>query len=165
ASAPAPGSSRPTLAALRQARASREALLRRILPVGFGALVIVVATSKAKPGAGLHGASLGVTLALAGFALAALGGFASLVARRTAAWVLIPVLVLLMVSSSVLVWLQPDGAGPVGLLIAVGVAARIIPCRTSMVLLTACLGFLLVAESVSQGRRHQGALELLVTAL
>jgi signal transduction histidine kinase len=34
-----------------------------------------------------------------------------------------------------------------------------------VVLLTACLGFLLVAESVSQNRRHQGALELLVNAL
>jgi signal transduction histidine kinase len=163
---PAAGSSLLTLAALRQARASREALLRRILPVGVGALVIVVvATSRAKPGAGLHGASLGVTLALAGFALAAVGGFAALLVRRTRAWILVPVLALLMVSSAVLVWLQPDGAGPVGLLIAVGVAARIIPGRTSIVMLTACLGFLLVAESASQDRKHQGALELLVTAL
>jgi hypothetical protein len=163
---PAAGSSLLTLAALRQARASREALLRRILPVGFAALVVVVvATSRAKPGAGLHGASLGVTLALAGFALATVGGFAALLVRRTAAWVLIPVLSLLIVSSSVLVWLQPDGAGPVGLLIAVGVAARIIPGRTSIVMLTACLGFLLFAESVSQHHKHQGALELLVTAL
>ncbi len=77
---PAAGSSALTLAALRQARASREALLRRILPVGLGALVIVVVTtSRAKPGAGLHGASLGVTLALAGFGLAALAGFCALV--------------------------------------------------------------------------------------
>jgi len=164
--ASAAGSSLPTLGALRRARASREALLRRILPIGIGALVIVVvATSRAKPGAGLHGASLGVTLALAGFALAAVGGFAALLVHRTGAWLLVPVLILLMVSSSVLVWLQPNGAGPVGLLIAVGVAARIIPGRTSVVLLTACLGFLLVAESVSQDRRHQGALELLVNAL
>ncbi len=117
--ASAAGSSLPTLAALRQARASREALLRRVLPIGFGAVVIVVvATSRAKPGAGLHGASLGVTLALAGFALAAVGGFAALLVRRT-----------------------------------------------SVVMLTACLGFLLFAESVSQHRKHQGALELLVTAL
>jgi signal transduction histidine kinase len=154
--ASAAGSSLPTLGALRRARASREALLRQI---------VVVATSRAKPGAGLHGASLGVTLALVGFALAAVGGFAALLVHRTGAWLLVPVLILLMVSSSVLVWLQPNGAGPVGLLIAVGVAARIIPGRTSVVLLTACLGFLLVAESVSQDSRHQGALELLVNAL
>jgi signal transduction histidine kinase len=125
----------------------------------------VVATSRAKPGAGLHGASLGVTLALAGFALAAVAGFCALVARRAGTWLLPSVLVLLMVSSSVLVWLQPDGAGAVGLLIAVGIAARIVPGRTSVVLLTACLAFLLVAESVSQDRKHQGALGLLVNAL
>jgi DNA-binding NarL/FixJ family response regulator/signal transduction histidine kinase len=164
--ASAAGSSLPTLAALRKTRASREALLRRILPIGLGAVVIVVvATSRAKPGAGLHGASLGVTLALAGFALAAIGGFAALLVYRSGAWLLVPVLILLMVSSSVLVWLQPDGAGPVGLLIAVGVAARIIPGRTSVVMLTACLGFLLVAESVSQNRQHRDTLELLVNAL
>jgi signal transduction histidine kinase len=63
------------------------------------------------------------------------------------------------------VWLQPDGAGAVGLLIAVGVAARIVPGRVSVALLTASLAFLLVAESVSQDRKHQGALELLVNAL
>ena len=155
-----------TLAALRQARASREALLSKVLPVGLGALVIVVvATSRAKPGAGLHGASLGVTLALAGFVLAAVAGFCALVVRRSVTWLLAPVLVLLMVSSSVLVWLQPDGAGAVGLLIAVGISARIVPGRISVVLLTACLAFLLVAESVSQDRKHQGALELLVNAL
>ena len=78
-----PASTAPSLAALRQARATRETLLRRVLPVGLGALVIVVvATSRAKPGAGLHGASLGVTLALAGFALAAVAGFCALVVRR-----------------------------------------------------------------------------------
>jgi signal transduction histidine kinase len=163
---PAAGSSALTLAALRQARASREALLRRILPVGLGALVIVVVTtSRAKPGAGLHGASLGVTLALAGFGLAALAGFGALVTRWTRAWLLALVLSLLVVSSAALVWLQPDGAGAVGLLIAVGIAARIVPGQISVVLLTACLAFLLVAESVSQDRRHQGALELLVNAL
>ena len=155
-----------TLAALRRTRAGREALLRRALPVGFGSLVIVVVTSsRARPGAGLHGASLGVTLALIGFGLAAVVGFGALVVRRSGTWLLASVLTLLMVSSAVLVWLQPDGAGAVGLLIAVGIAARIVPGRISVVLLTACLAFLLVAESVSQDRKHQGALELLVNAL
>ncbi len=163
---PAAGSSALTLAALRQARASREALLRRILPVGLGALVIVVVTtSRAKPGAGLHGASLGVSLSLAGFGLAALAGFVALVARRAAALLLVSVLTLLMVSSCVLVWLQPDGAGAVGLLIAVGIAARIVPGRLSVVLLSACLAFLLVAESAGQDHKHQGAFALLINAL
>jgi signal transduction histidine kinase len=163
---PAAGSSVLTLAALRQARASREALLRRILPIGLAAVVIVVvASSRAKPGAGLHGASLGVTLALAGFALAAVGGCGALVTRRVGARLLLPVLGLLVMSSAVLVWLQPDGAGAVGMLVAVGIAARIVPGRASVVLLTACLAFLLVAESASQSHKHQGALELLVNAL
>jgi signal transduction histidine kinase len=162
----ATGSSALTLAALRQARATREALLRRILPVGLAAVVIVVvASSRAKPGAGLHGASFGVSLALAGFALAALVGVAALVTRRIGARMLLPVLGLLTVSSAVLVWLQPDGAGAVGMLVAVGIAARIVPGRASVVLLTACLAFLLVAESASQSHKHQGALELLVNAL
>jgi signal transduction histidine kinase len=106
-----------------------------------------------------------VTLALAGFALAAVVGFGALVVRWSGTWLLASVLALLMVSSSVLVWLQPDGPGAVGLLIAVGIAARIVPGRISVALLTACLAFLLVAESVSQDRKHQGALELLVNAL
>lgn len=163
---PVAGSSALTLAALRQSRASREALLRRVLPVGLAALVIVVAaTSRARPGAGWHGASLGVTLSLAGFALAVIVGFGALLMHQQEVWLLAPVLGLLMVSSSVLVWLQPDGAGAVGLLIAVGIAARIVPGRISVVLLTACLAFLLVAESAGQNRRHQGALGLLVNAL
>jgi signal transduction histidine kinase len=163
---PVAGSSALTLGALRQSRASREALLRRVLPVGLAALaIVVVATSRAQPGAGLHGASLGVTISLAGFALAVIVGFGALLMHRRGVWLLVPVLVLLMVSSAVLVWLQPEGAGAVGLLIAVGIAARIVPGRISVVLLTACLAFLLVAESVSQGRKHQGALELLVNAL
>jgi signal transduction histidine kinase len=163
---PETGSALPTLAALRHARASREALLRRVLPIGFGALVlVVVATSQSKPGAGLHGASLGVTLALAGFAVAALGGFCALLMRSAASWILLPVLIMLMVSSAALVWLQPAGAGAVGLLLAVGISARIIPGRTSFVLLTACLAFLLVAEAFSRETRKQGPLELLINVL
>jgi signal transduction histidine kinase len=161
-----PASAAPSLAALRRARAARETLLRRILPVGVGALlIVVVATSRAKPGAGLHDASLGVSLALTGFALAVVAGFVLLAAHRTAGWLLLPVLVMLMASSAALVWLQPDGAGGVGLLIAVGIAARIVPGRTSVALLTVCLAFLLVAETTSPRVHHQGTWQLLLDAL
>ena len=156
----------PSLAALRQARAARERLLRRMLSIGVGALlIVVVVTSRARPGVGWHGASLGVSLALAGVALAVLAGFWSLAARRTAPWLLVPVLVLLMASSAVLVWLQPEGAGAVGLLIAVGVAARVVPGRTSVVLLTVCLAFLLAAETASPRVHHQGIWPVLLNAL
>ena len=163
---PPPSSTAPSLAALRQARASRETLLRRILPIGVGALLIVVVVSaKAKPGAGLHDASLGVSLALLGFALAVVAGFVLLAVHRTAAWLLVPVLGLLMTSSATLVWVQPDGAGAVGLLIAVGIAARIVPGRTSVALLTVCLGFLLAAETTSPRVHHQGTWPLLLNVL
>jgi signal transduction histidine kinase len=163
---PPPASTAPSLAALRQARASRETLLRRILPIGVGALLIVVVVSaKAKPGAGLHDASLGVSLALLGFGLAVVAGFVLLAVHRTAAWLLVPVLGLLMASSATLVWVQPDGAGAVGLLIAVGIAARIVPGRTSVALLTVCLGFLLVAETTSPRVHHQGTWQLLLNVL
>ncbi|HYX58344.1 MAG TPA: histidine kinase [Streptosporangiaceae bacterium] len=163
---PPPASTAPSLAALRQARAARETLLRRILPVGVGVLLIVVAvSSKAKPGAGLHDASLGVSLALTGFVLAVVAGFILLAVHRTAAWLLLPVLVLLMASSAALVWLQPNGAGGVGLLVAVGIAARIVPGRTSVALLTVCLALLLVAETASPHVHRQGTWPLLLNAL
>jgi signal transduction histidine kinase len=77
----------------------------------------------------------------------------------------VPVLGLLMASSATLVWVQPDGAGAVGLLIAVGIAARIVPGRTSVALLTVCLGFLLVAETTSPRVHHQGTWQLLLNVL
>jgi signal transduction histidine kinase len=125
----------------------------------------VAVSSKAKPGAGLHDASLGVSLALTGFALAVVAGFILLAAHRTAAWLLVPVLGVLMASSAALVWLQPEGAGGVGLLIAVGIAARIVPGRASVALLTVCLAFLLVAETTSPRVHHQGTWPLLLNAL
>jgi len=85
--------------------------------------------------------------------------------HRTAAWLLLPVLVLLMASSAALVWLQPNGAGGIGLLVAVGIAARIVPGRTSVALLTVCLAFLLVAETASPHVHHQGTWPLLLNAL
>ena len=90
-----------------------------------------------------------MSVALTGFALAVLGGLGALVVHRTAARLLVPVLILLTVSSSALVWLQPAGAGPVGLLMAVGLAARLIPGRTSVMLLTACLSEATVKSHVN----------------
>ncbi len=137
----------PSLATLRQARTNREALLRRVVPIGVGALVIVaVAASRAQPGAGLHGASLGVSIALGGFALSALSGIGALLWRQFSTWPYVPVLGLLVVSSATLIWLQPNGSGAVGLLIAVGLAARIVPGKPSLILLTASLAFFAAAQ-------------------
>jgi signal transduction histidine kinase len=142
-------------------------VLRRVVPVGLGALVVVVvATSRAKPGAGLHGDSLGVSIALAGLALGVLGGFSAMVMRRVSVRVYVPVIALLMVSSAVLVWLQPNGPGAVGLLLAVGMAARIVPGRPSAILLLASLGLFLAAQFDGHHLgRDQNGLSPLVTAL
>ena len=156
----------PTLAALRRARASREALLQRILPIGVAALIIVTAaTAKAKPQAGLHGASLGVSIALGGFALAVLGGFTALVTHQSSLRVYIPLLTVLMGSSAALIWLQPNGAGAVGLLLAVGIAARTVRGRVGAVLLVICVVLFLLAGLINQQHRNQSTLQLLVQAL
>jgi signal transduction histidine kinase len=142
-------------------------MLRRIMPVGICALfVVVIATSRAKPGAGLHGDSLGISVALAGLVLGALGGFGAIVMRQISVRVYLPVIALLMVSSAVLVWLQPNGPGAVGLLLAVGLAARIVPGRLSVVLLLASLAFFLLAQFAGHHLgRDQNGLSPLVTAL
>ncbi len=157
----------PSLAALRKARSNREALLRRVVPVAIGGLVVVVvATSRVRPGPGLHGASLGISFALGGFALSALGGIAALLMHRFSTWPYIPMLGLLTVSSAVLVWLQPNGSGSVGLLIAVGLAARIVPGRPSRILLAASLAFFIAAQFLGHpGLRESNGLTTLFTAL
>jgi signal transduction histidine kinase len=157
----------PSLAALRKARTNREALLRRVVPIAIGALVVVViATSRVRPGPGLHGASLGISIALGGFVLSALGGIAALLMHRFSTWPYIPMLGLLTVSSAVLVWLQPSGSGSVGLLIAVGLAARIVPGRPSRILLTVSLAVFIAAQFIGHpGSRGQNGLTTLLTAL
>ncbi|HZP25074.1 MAG TPA: hypothetical protein VFB04_16645, partial [Terriglobales bacterium] len=55
----------PTLAAVRLARAQRDAVIRRLRPVGLITLVIVlVVGSRQQPRPGLHGEPLAVLLAL-----------------------------------------------------------------------------------------------------
>jgi signal transduction histidine kinase len=157
----------PSLAALRRARTNREALLRRVVPVGIGALVVVViATSRIHPGPGLHGVSLGISIALGGFLLSALGGVAALLLHRFSTWPYIPMLGLLVVSSAVLVWLEPSGPGAVGMLIAVGLAARIVPGKPSMILLAASLAFFVAAQFAGHRLSHgQNGLESLITVI
>jgi signal transduction histidine kinase len=118
------------LASLRRARDRRASLQRRMVPVGvLILLVILIASVRAKPGIGLHGASLVLLLGLCAFTAGVLGIRSTLLARRASPRMYGPVLALLVVGSAVLVWVQPVGPGLGGLLFVavVVVVARLVP--------------------------------------
>jgi signal transduction histidine kinase len=169
ASAPAPAGTAPTLEALRQARARRMAMRKRGLPFAILAVAIVVIFSaRTQPGIGVHGASLGVTVALGGFAAGSLGVRSGLIVRRTSARAYWPMLALLLVSSAVLVWLQPEGPGFVGFVLALVfvTSRRVVSGRTGMVLLFAgCLAVLVLAAISGKAGQHQRWLGLAVSVV
>jgi signal transduction histidine kinase len=112
---------------------------------------------RARPGPGLQGRSLGVTLALAGV-VAGLLAAARLIGGTSGPWArppsqrYLPVPILLLVCAAALVVLQPTGQGVIGLVMGVAVTARLIPGRASALLLTACLTFLLASAVARAGR-------------
>jgi signal transduction histidine kinase len=126
---PAPA---PSLAALERARARQEASRRLLRPLGLGVVVLVELTgSGSGPHPGLSGRSLGVLLALAGFAGGVLGG---MFLRRVSYAGLVGLFVLLVLSSSALAWLQPDGPGFLGCFVAVSAGAMRLPERSGAAL-------------------------------
>ena len=136
-----------TLAALRDAQAARAAMRRRMLmpmaTVVLGTVVFVAA--RKQPGLGLHGASLAFSLALGGLLVGVLGTRQALFTHRAPRRVFLPLIVLLLASSAVLVWLQPDGPGGAGFIavLALVVGARVIQHRAGFTLLAAgCLAVL-----------------------
>ena len=161
-------SAAPTLAALRQARASRfTAIRRRGMPIGVAVVVVLAfAITRAKPQPGLHGTSLAITLAGICFvaALIALIWLVGGVLSRTPERPVMPgaqplVLALLVASSLALGWLQSTGPGMVGLYLAVAVAARAYSPRSSAAICGAFLGLTLalaVAAQVVWHGAHQG---------
>jgi signal transduction histidine kinase len=148
----------PTLAALRQARAQREAARRRFLPIGLIAVAIVaVVAARSKPGPGLHGDSLLVLLGIAVFSCGAALAIAEAVlpaAPRLNAAAHAALMAMIMLGSGVLIWLQPDGSGLLGLFIAVGVAGRLAPGRAGAAVAAAALAFVLVADAAGM-RGHR----------
>jgi signal transduction histidine kinase len=139
-----------TLAVLRQARERRAAARRRMLPVVLAVLaVVVVASAREKPGIGLTGGSLGLTLALIGYAAGIVGLRGTLLVRQASAPVYGSVLGLLLVSSAVLIWVQPTGPGLGGCVIAIAVAmaAGVLPARPGIasLLLVMCFAVLVLS--------------------
>jgi signal transduction histidine kinase len=118
----------PTLAAVRLARAQREAVVRRLRPVGLiAATVVLLITVRQNPPPGLHGESLGVLIALVGVEI---GAITALAMRRDAGRLLVLPFVPLVVGSVALTWLQPRGAaGSLGFFIAAAAALRLMPER------------------------------------
>jgi signal transduction histidine kinase len=159
----------PTLEALRQARARRMAIRRRGLPFAIlAAGAVVVFSAQAKPGIGLHGSSLGVTLALIGFVVGSLGLRSTLLVDRSPAQASWPMLTLLLVSSAVLVWLQPEGPGFVGFVLAIVFIAsrRVVSGRTGVVLVFAgCLAVLVLAVIIGSAGQHERWLDLAVSVV
>ncbi|HEX6450179.1 MAG TPA: histidine kinase [Trebonia sp.] len=139
----------PALAALRRSRAERAAVLRRrARPIVLAVVVILgvtVATSRPRPG--LHGTSLGITLAgccLLASTIVALrfsGPMWGVPRQGIAPPAYYPVFALLVGSSVALGLLQPQGPGAVGLYIAVALATRAFPAPVSAALTVGCLGF------------------------
>jgi len=153
----------PTLAALRQARASRFAAIRRRgMPIGVAVVVLLAFTiTRAKPQPGLHGTSLAITLVGICFiaSLIALiwlvGGVLSRTPERPVMPGAQPLLLALLVASSVtLGWLQSSGPGMVGLYLAVAVAARAYSPRASAAICGAFLAFTLAVAMAGEVAWH-----------
>lgn len=119
----ASGMTAPTSASLERIRAGQPAMTRLFRPLPVAVAVVVVVTADAShPRPGVHGEHLGVLLALVGFLLGVVGVIWT---QPAAALRQVPFFAALVVSSSVLVALQPKGAAFLGAFIAVAAAANL----------------------------------------
>ena len=136
-------------------RAQREALARRAFPLAL--LTIAVVGTRGRPGPGWHGASLGVSIALAGVGVV----IAGMALREGTGRIHRALLVLLVLSSATLMWLQPTGPGAAALLLAILLATRLMPGRIgAAITVLAAVSFLvfmvLDERSLHVGRRGGG---------
>jgi signal transduction histidine kinase len=159
-----------TLEALREVRTSREVFQRRMLP--FLAVIVggvAYFSARQAPHVGLHGASLGLSVGLAGFVVGVLGVRQTMLSRPASARAYVPFLALLLLGSALLLWAQPTGPGASGCIVAISVAmiARVIPPRLGMALIVVTIGTaaLVITETASPQERHQGFTGFLGTVL
>jgi signal transduction histidine kinase len=149
------GSTAPTLAALRAARANRTAAIRRrAAPVVLAvAAILAVSIAKSHPQPGLTGQPLVITLAGCCFvgslvALVRVAGGGLLPLRAVppvVTWARPLVLALLVAGSVALEWLQSGSVGSIGLYVVVAFAARVYPRRVSAAVFGACLAYFLAS--------------------
>jgi signal transduction histidine kinase len=148
-----------TLEALRAARASRTLFQRRMLPFLAALLgAVVFVSARQAPHLGLHGKSFGLSVGLAGFVVGALGVRRTMLNRQMPVRVYGPFLVLLLLSSGLLLWVQPAGSGPGGFIVAISAAmtARMISSRLGIALVLATIGVaaFMITRTASQQSHH-----------
>jgi signal transduction histidine kinase len=149
-----------TLKAIRAARANRTLWQQRMLPF----LVVILGgvaylSARESPGIGLHGKSLGLTVGLTGFVVGGLGVRQTMLQRQMPPRVWGPFLVVLLLSSGLLIWVQPAGPGAAGVIvtIAVAIGVGLIPSRLGIALIVATIGAAayVITKTASQ-HSHRG---------
>ena len=150
-----------TIDALRKAQGNRAAWQKRLAPIlVVGLATVSYQSSRQAPGIGLHGKPLVLAIGLAGFSAGVLGMRETMLVRKTSVRVYGPVLALLLVSSGLLLWVQPAGPGTSGCIfaIAVGIAARLIAPRLgiSLILIVICTAAFLISLSTTGQTQHHG---------
>jgi len=111
----------PTFSSLEAARARQRTALRRLRPLGLAIVaVMVVAGARSHPQPGAQGRGLAIAAALVVFTLSWL---VIMRLRVAAPRVQASLFLVLIASSAVLVWLQPNGPGILGVFVAVAVGA------------------------------------------
>ncbi len=147
----------PTLAALRRARERQETAQRWLQPLGLvAAAFVVVRAVSGSPPPGLHGASLGVSLALCAIAAGAIGFVAYQAAGRSQ----VVFFSLFLGGAAAIYWLQPRGPGFLGAAFAAGVMARRMPVRLTTVPVLAAV-IAIGAAGLADSARHSAASVLL----
>jgi len=158
---------RPTLAAVRLARAHRQAGLRRLRPVSLIVLAIVLATAFHKTrGSGVQADTLGAIA----MAMLAVGGVAAFVMPTPAGWVMVVVpIALLLAGSVVLVWVQPTGSGSLGFFVTTIAVVRLVPERRdrlmAMAAVTAASVLLVLALAAVRMHDHRPGVANLLSVI
>jgi signal transduction histidine kinase len=138
--------STPTLARLNASRAQQEAVLRWLRPLApFVMILVALAALRAHPGPGRSGRDLAVSIALGGFVLAGLGVLVTVRRQsvgRVASAVRVTVVVVLLVTSAVLMWLQPDGVSIAGIFVGLSLLAPMLRSHPSVPFTVVALVFL-----------------------
>jgi signal transduction histidine kinase len=126
-------------------------------------------SARQAPHLGLHGASVGLSVGLVGFAVGALGARHTMLSRPAAVRVYGPFLALLLLSSGLLFWAQPTGPGASGCVVVISLAmmARVIPSRLGIALIVITIGTaaIVITETASRQGQHQGFTDFLGTVL